>query len=89
MLPGIDLCRDLFYCKEKGLIILQSPFIFCRNGELIVSVVYDGTGFDRGAVKNGNGLVNMYKRAEELGAIIIFRSQKNEGTSGSLKCKIT
>lgn len=56
---------------------------------MIFSVVDDGMWFDRGAVKNGNGLVNMYKKADELGAIIEFQSQKNEDTLVSLKCKIT
>jgi signal transduction histidine kinase len=60
-----------------------------ENGELIFSVIDDGKGFDRETVKNGNGLANMHKRAGEIGAIVAFQSQKNEGTSVSLKCKIT
>ncbi len=48
-----------------------------------------GTGFDPLMARRGNGLVNMRKRAEEIGARLNLQSAKNEGTSVLLQLKIT
>jgi signal transduction histidine kinase len=49
----------------------------------------NGKGFDEKIIKKGNGLENMQKRADEIGAKLILSSKKNEGTSLLLQCKIT
>lgn len=49
----------------------------------------NGKGFDFSSVKKGNGLNNIQKRADEIGAKLILRSKENEGTSVCLQCKIT
>jgi len=49
----------------------------------------NGKGFDMAIVKRGNGLVNMQKRADEIGAILSIQSAPFRGTIISLQCKIT
>lgn len=59
------------------------------NGKLEFKVSDNGKGFDLTSVKRGNGLLNMQKRADEIGAILKVYSNKNEGTSVMLQYKIT
>lgn len=59
------------------------------NGKLEFSVSDNGKGFDAVMVRRGNGLENMQKRADEIGAKLILQSKENEGASVSLQCKIT
>ena len=53
------------------------------------SIKDNGKGFDAATVKKGNGLENMQKRADEIGAKLLLQSKENEGASVSLQCKIT
>jgi signal transduction histidine kinase len=59
------------------------------NGKLEFSVSDNGKGFDAVMVRRGNGLENMQKRADEIGAKLILQSKENEGASVCLQCKIT
>jgi signal transduction histidine kinase len=59
------------------------------NGKLEFSVSDNGKGFDAVMVRRGNGLENMQKRADEIGAKLLLQSKENEGASVSLQCKIT
>jgi signal transduction histidine kinase len=59
------------------------------DGKLEFSVRDNGTGFDAVMVRRGNGLENMQKRADEVGAKLVLLSKENKGTSLSLVCKIT
>lgn len=52
-------------------------------------VVDNGKGFDPAAIRKGNGLVNMQKRAEEIGAILLVSPAEGGGTVISLRHKIT
>jgi signal transduction histidine kinase len=47
----------------------------------------NGCGFDEAGVKKGNGLENMYKRAEEIGATLKVHSKTDEGTLVWLRSK--
>jgi signal transduction histidine kinase len=58
------------------------------EGKLEFTVIDDGRGFDIATVKTGNGLSNMQKRADEIGAKLVLQSKENEGTSVCLQCKI-
>jgi len=58
------------------------------NGKLEFSVSDNGRGFDAVMVRRGNGLENMQKRADEIGAKLTVQSKENEGASVSLQCKI-
>ncbi len=65
-------------CKHVFLkIILQNNFI-----EMTISD--DGKGFDIAKVKNGNGLLNMKKRADELKGKFSITSEIGKGTSKTL-----
>jgi signal transduction histidine kinase len=59
------------------------------NGKLEFSVSDNGKGFDAVMVRRGNGLENMQKRADDIGAKLILQSKENEGASVCLQCKIT
>lgn len=59
------------------------------NGKMEFSVNDNGKGFDAVMVKRGNGLENMQKRADDIGAKLILQSKENEGASVCLQCKIT
>jgi signal transduction histidine kinase len=52
-------------------------------------VADNGVGFDPATIKKGNGLVNMQKRAEAIGATLLLKSGPQQGTAISLQCKIT
>jgi signal transduction histidine kinase len=58
-------------------------------GKLEFSVSDNGNGFDAVMVRRGNGLENMQKRADEIGAKLLLQSKENEGSSVSLQFKIT
>ena len=53
------------------------------------TITDNGKGFDMATVKKGNGLMNMYKRADEMAAILSVQSAPGKGTVISLRCKIT
>jgi len=59
------------------------------NGKVEFSVRDNGKGFDEVMVRRGNGLENMQKRADEIGAKLLLQSKENEGASVCLQCKIT
>lgn len=57
--------------------------------KLEFSVRDNGKGFDSVMVRRGNGLKNMQKRADEIGAKLMVQSKLDEGTSVLLQYKIT
>jgi signal transduction histidine kinase len=60
------------------------------DGRIMEFMIKDnGIGFDPEHVKRGNGLDNMQKRADEIGAKLVLHSKLNEGTYLSLQCEIT
>ncbi len=69
--------------KQLDLIIKET------DGNLEFTVIDNGKGFDEVMVRRGNGLENMQKRADEIGAKLILQSKENEGASVSLQYKIT
>lgn len=72
--------------SEAGLLELTVK----ENYNLLEITISDnGKGFDTENIKRGNGLVNMQKRAEELGADFNFQSKPGTGCLISLKLKIT
>ena len=59
------------------------------NDRFEFSVSDNGRGFDEHMIKRGNGLDNMQKRAEEMGAIFSIQSNRGGGSLVSLELKIT
>jgi signal transduction histidine kinase len=57
--------------------------------KLEFSVSDNGKGFDAVMVRRGNGLENMQKRADEIGAKLLLQSKKDEGSLLSMQLKIT
>ncbi len=62
--------------------------IFRENGDLKFEISDDGRGFDAANTPKGNGIKNIQKRAEQLGAEVELYSEKNKGTTVSLKLPI-
>ncbi len=60
-----------------------------QQGEINILIADNGKGFDIATVKRGNGISNMQKRADEIGATLTLQSKENEGASVYLQCKIT
>jgi signal transduction histidine kinase len=58
------------------------------DGKLEFSVSDNGKGFDAVMVRRGNGLENMQKRADEIGAKLELVTKQDEGVSLSLLCQI-
>ena len=52
-----------------------------EHGSLVLSITDDGAGFDRGADTEGNGLVNMQRRAARIGGSLDVRSHRGSGTT--------
>ncbi|MEP6951887.1 MAG: sensor histidine kinase, partial [Ginsengibacter sp.] len=57
--------------------------------KLEFSVSDNGKGFDAETVRRGNGLGNMQKRADEIGAKLTIQSKQDEGSRVSIHLKIT
>ena len=52
-----------------------------ENGALVLSVIDNGTGFERGAEADGNGLVNMRRRAQRIAGSLEVRTEPGAGTT--------
>lgn len=59
-----------------------------NRNHLEVKIYDDGSGFDLENYKPGNGLLNMRKRALDMGAELVFTSELNQGTLVLLSTKI-
>jgi len=59
------------------------------DNKLEFSVSDNGKGFDAIMVRRGNGLGNMQKRADEIGAKLTLQSKQDEGSFLSMQIKIT
>lgn len=93
----VESRRNIYlFCKEainnavkySNASLLELTIKETEN-KLEFSVSDNGKGFDAVMVRRGNGLENMQKRADEIGAKLILQSKENEGASVSLQCKIT
>ena len=94
--PMDSRCNIYLFCKEainnaiKYSHATTLELMVKKTGDrLEFSVSDNGNGFDAGMVKRGNGLKNMQKRADEIGARLIVQSKHYEGARVSLMVKIT
>jgi len=60
---------------------------FVNKHQLEIAIKDDGCGFDTTAPTSRNGLINMERRAKQMGADFSIKSKKNAGTSIFLKTK--
>ena len=92
----LDARRNIYlFCKEAinnavkysngTTLVLQAKSI---GQQIIFSVTDDGNGFDESIVRQGNGLVNMQKRAKAIGAVFHKDTRINRGTRIELQYKI-
>jgi len=92
----LEARRNIYlFCKEAinnavkysngRLLILQ---VKSTGHQMVFSVTDDGNGFDASIVRQGNGLVNMQKRAQDIGAVFHLDTKVNQGTRMELQYKI-
>ena len=71
--------------KEKGhsfqLNNLKIIYSHSKVNQIHFEIIDNGNGFVEQEVEAGNGLLNMRKRALELGNELIINSEKGKGTS--------
>jgi len=94
---GADIRRQVFLifkeavnniARHSGATLATVEFGVAQE-HLILQVTDNGTGFDPAGGAEGNGLVNMRKRASELGGAIVFESLLHHGTTLSLRVPFT
>lgn len=74
--------------KYSGGSLLR--FEVSLTGNQLACVLTDnGKGFEEAAVRKGNGLKNMQKRAEDIGGVFHMQATPGKGSSVGIKIKIT
>ena len=71
--------------SNATLITIDTSFY---NNLFILSIIDNGIGFEKQQVTEGNGLLNMQKRADEIGALLQLISSRGNGTEWRLQLKI-
>lgn len=70
--------------KHSGACNISIGIKNTQSGTIEITVFDDGKGFDHNEVKNGNGLHNMAKRMENIGAKFSLETEETKGTKISL-----
>jgi len=94
----VESRRNIYlFCKEainnavkySNANVIELNMKETENRKIEISVTDDGKGFDTAKVRNGNGLINMQQRAEDLGSKYSLQTFPGSGTKISLTFKIT
>jgi ligand-binding sensor domain-containing protein/signal transduction histidine kinase len=94
---GAEIRRQLFLifkeavnniARHSGASLTTVEFSVAQE-HLVLQVTDNGTGFDPAGCAEGNGLVNMQKRASELGGTVVFESLLHHGTTLKLRVPFT
>jgi two-component system sensor histidine kinase UhpB len=92
---GLQTRKDL-YLVFKEAVNNAAKYSRCKTVKINVSendrqvemqIIDDGIGFDRNAIKSGNGLKNMEERAGQINAALIISSRPGAGTAVILKLR--
>lgn len=59
-----------------------------KEDRILFEVIDDGKGFDNEQIEKGNGILNMQKRALELGDQLVIQSSEDKGTRISFSVEI-
>jgi signal transduction histidine kinase len=91
---GMDERRNIFLIVKEAVnnAVKHSgcqklSVTFSKNPELEISVQDDGSGFDAALPTSRNGLVNIRRRANQIGCELMLHSEKGIGTTITLKTK--
>lgn len=84
-LEGMNLYRIMQEAINNSLKYAQANHIrveiSANQSHIQIDIQDDGVGFDKHHVEVGNGLYNMQKRAQHIGANVDLRSTPGQGTS--------
>jgi signal transduction histidine kinase len=99
--PGINLPAQskhhlFLICKEA----ITNAVKYSKGTSIEITIAHypqqvniyiadNGEGFDMETIRKGNGLDNMQKRADEIGAKLSLQSKRGEGSLVSVQIKIT
>lgn len=75
--------------KYSGANKIEVRFDIKQKKTLVMCVTDNGSGFDLGQIKRGNGLGNMQKRATEIKGTLKVVTSPGAGTSINIFCRIT
>ena len=78
---AIHCYRTIQEAINNALKYSQADSITISSNNGIISIVDNGSGFDKNKVKKGNGLINMRERIEEAGFDYEFVSEIGKGTT--------
>ncbi|WP_028376486.1 sensor histidine kinase [Leeuwenhoekiella sp. MAR_2009_132] len=91
-IEGINIYRIIQEAVNNSLKYADAATINIEidknNNHLEIRIYDDGSGFDLKKYEPGNGLLNMKKRALDIGADIVITSKLNQGTLIRLSTKI-
>jgi ligand-binding sensor domain-containing protein/two-component sensor histidine kinase len=76
---SINNCAKYSECTEVKAELKR------KTDGIYLNIKDNGKGFDINSLERGNGLVNMRKRAEEMGGYFTVKSEQGKGTEISLK----
>lgn len=84
------LCKEAVNNAAKYSNASSLMMTFClKENNLEINIKDDGIGFDIKTVKQGNGLENMQKRADDFGGKLQLITNPGNGTHWQLSTKIT
>jgi two-component sensor histidine kinase len=94
---GTDIRRQVFLifkeavnniARHSGASLVTVEFNVAQE-YLVLQIKDNGTGFDPAGDAEGNGLVNIRKRASDLGGSAVFESFSDRGTTLALRVPLT